>query len=183
MRLDGLPQARFDLEGALLRVGPEEEVILLEPPGASHRWVHEGQMPELHARSAQVRHATCKVIRIAKGHREWYVRVGSPGPEPRLHHDPRAAPRSYEGPELLPRYLAALAARQHHACRQDVLAQPAILEGAHAEAVRRKPAADGGPRGARGIDRQPSPPHAQFVVQLQPRHPRLRLNPRILSVG
>jgi hypothetical protein len=55
MGLDGIPKARFDLVGLLLWVSSEEEVALIEPPGASHHRVHEGQVPERHTRSGQVR--------------------------------------------------------------------------------------------------------------------------------
>src|SRR5215212_3580763 len=121
-------------------------------------------MPERHPLVEDACHGIAQFFGTLQGEGAGYVAFGVSGAYPGADHYPPTALRADHGTHFLTPYGPALAAGKYHVGRDHVLAQPAVLEGADPEAVLGQPAPDGGPRCARGIDRQASPAGAQLVV-------------------
>lgn len=83
----------------LFGVGPEEQVVIPEAPGAGHAGVQEGQMPQRHARLADAHDGPHEFLRPVEGGAEGHIRACPPGPQRRPDHDPRGIPRGVLRPD------------------------------------------------------------------------------------
>src|SRR5215212_8383862 len=137
-------------------------------------------MPERHPASVEVKDGIPKVPRVSEDRSDGHVLSRAPRREPGPHKEPHSAPGSHKVPEGLALDVVPFALREHDLNREDVLEQPAVLIRAYPQPVLGQPAADGGSRSARGVDRRSHTLLAQTVSEDQPSDPMLDLDP-ILS--
>src|SRR5215217_4010665 len=137
-------------------------------------------MPERHPASVEVKDGIPKVPRVSEDRSDRHVLSRAPRRKPGPHKEPHSAPGSHKVPEGLALDVVPFAPREHDLNREDVLKQPAVLIRTYPQPVLGQPAADGGSRSARGVDRRSHTLLAQTVSEDQPSDPRLDINP-ILS--
>src|SRR5215213_8079211 len=137
-------------------------------------------MPERHPASVEVKDGIPKVPRVSEDRSDGHVLSRAPRRESGPHKEPHSAPGSHKVPEGLALDVVPFAPREHDLNREDVLKQPAVLIRSYPQPVLGQPAADGGSRSARGVDRRSHTLLAKTVSEDHPSDPRLDLDP-ILS--